>query len=50
MGEGPVVFVAASGGGSRAAIFTALVLELLDQTPFDSEKSWGDRILLTDIS
>ncbi|HZN38204.1 MAG TPA: patatin-like phospholipase family protein [Planctomycetota bacterium] len=33
--EGPVVLVAASGGGSRAAIFTALVLELLARTPVD---------------
>lgn len=29
----PVVLVAASGGGSRAAIFTALVLEGLERTP-----------------
>ena len=28
--EGPVVFIAASGGGSRAALFTAMVLEGLE--------------------
>ncbi|MEM6780069.1 MAG: patatin-like phospholipase family protein [Planctomycetota bacterium] len=33
MPEGPVVLVSASGGGSRAAIFTAMVLEYLDQKP-----------------
>jgi hypothetical protein len=34
----PVIFVAASGGGSRAALFTALVLEALAKEPFlDSE-------------
>jgi hypothetical protein len=32
-GSGPVVIVAASGGGSRAAIFTALALETLTHTP-----------------
>jgi hypothetical protein len=31
--EGPVVIVAASGGGSRAALFTALVLEGLRDMP-----------------
>jgi hypothetical protein len=37
-GRGPVVFVAASGGGSRAAVFTALCLEYLDAEPLtDSE-------------
>jgi hypothetical protein len=36
-GEGPVVLVAASGGGSRAAIFTALTLEALRRTPLDPE-------------
>lgn len=33
MPEGPVVIVAASGGGSRAALFSGLVFELLQQTP-----------------
>lgn len=31
----PVVLVAASGGGSRAALFTALVYEYLDRTPVE---------------
>ena len=31
-GDGPVVLVAASGGGSRAALFTALLLEALART------------------
>ncbi|HVZ75413.1 MAG TPA: patatin-like phospholipase family protein [Polyangia bacterium] len=33
--EGPVVFVAASGGGSRAAMFASLVYEHLNHTAFD---------------
>lgn len=52
---GPVVFVAASGGGSRAAIFTALVLEALARTPLDDSpigstqpagRTFGDNIAL----
>jgi hypothetical protein len=39
--EGPVVLVAASGGGSRAAIFTTLVLETLARTPVDPAKEFG---------
>lgn len=35
----PVIIVAASGGGSRAAIFTALVLEALAQTPMRKDAS-----------
>ena len=35
--EGPVVLVAASGGGSRAAIFSALCLELLARTPIAAQ-------------
>ena len=33
--QGPAVIIAASGGGSRAAIFTSLVLETLARTPID---------------
>ena len=33
MPEGPVVLVAASGGGSRAALFTSLVFQMLDTEP-----------------
>jgi hypothetical protein len=36
--EGPVVFVAATGGGSRAAIFAALTLETLQRTPISSDQ------------
>jgi hypothetical protein len=48
----PVVFVAASGGGSRAAMFTALVLEHLSHTNFQGtaaaagERSIADNIAL----
>lgn len=35
MPPGPAVIVAASGGGSRAALFTALVLEGLTRTPME---------------
>jgi hypothetical protein len=43
VGEGPVVLIAASGGGSRAAIFTALTLEALARTPIDPQASaYGD--------
>ncbi len=51
--EGPVVIVAASGGGSRAAIFTALVYETLSQTPIhprngsaNEPRMWTDNIAL----
>jgi hypothetical protein len=50
--NGPVVIVAASGGGSRAAVFASLVLEALDREPFlDSQgqptgQTWGQRIVL----
>ena len=56
--DGPAVLVTASGGGSRAAIFTALVLEALAKTPMGVKKSpdtdddpeahstWGDHIVL----
>lgn len=37
----PVVIVAASGGGSRAAIFTALVLETLARTPTYKDPKTG---------
>ncbi len=56
---GPAVIVAASGGGSRAAIFTALSLETLAHTPLDAAKpvfdeppkndpprTWADNIVL----
>ena len=52
VGEGPVVVVAASGGGSRAAIFTALTLEALERTPLatdsaaGSTRNWADNIVL----
>jgi hypothetical protein len=44
----PVVLVAASGGGSRAAIFAGLVLEALTREPFpgDGSTSWGDHVVL----
>jgi hypothetical protein len=52
----PVVLVAASGGGSRAAIFAALVLESLARTAIGpkesgekeakSERNWTDNIVL----
>lgn len=55
----PVVFVAASGGGSRAAIFTSLVYEFLARRPLatsagqvatnpDTKKprTWADNIVL----
>ena len=55
----PVVIVFASGGGSRAAIFTALTLEFLARThvgslgqrqspgePSESRRSWADNIVL----
>lgn len=55
-GQGPVVFVAASGGGSRAAIFTALTLEMLARTPLraaagavgmaEGQRSWAQNIAL----
>lgn len=38
----PVVLVAASGGGSRAAIFTALVLEGLERTPLFATSDAAD--------
>jgi hypothetical protein len=53
----PVVLVASSGGGSRAALFTALVLEALANEPLTdstgtpyrrggSNLRWGDQIVL----
>jgi hypothetical protein len=47
LGE-PVVIVACSGGGSRAAIFTTLVLETLGREPFrkDPKNTWADHIVL----
>ena len=36
--RGPFIIVAASGGGSRAAIFTALALETLGRTPLQTDK------------
>jgi hypothetical protein len=55
----PVILVAASGGGSRAAIFTALVFEFLATHPIlatmsnrdgtlaaESERFWADNIIL----
>lgn len=55
--QGPVVIIAASGGGSRAAIFTSLVLETLRRTPLNEgpfhelgiappEANWASRILM----
>jgi len=38
---GPAVFVAASGGGSRAALFTALVYEYLQRTPISFTAAGG---------
>jgi hypothetical protein len=44
----PVVFVAAAGGGSRAAIFAGLVLEALAREPFPGRPgdTWADHIVL----
>jgi hypothetical protein len=44
----PIVLVACSGGGSRAAIFAELVLEDLARQPFEpgSDTKWGDHIVL----
>jgi hypothetical protein len=54
----PVMIVAASGGGSRAAIFTALVLETLARTPTETnapflddglatgQRTWADNVVL----
>lgn len=57
--EGPFVFIAASGGGSRAAIFTSLCLSLLERTPLDPNlklitkhddkrrpRTWADQIVM----
>lgn len=52
---GPVVVIAASGGGSRAALFTSLVIQHLVSSPMNwnptgagpsSVSSWSDHILL----
>jgi hypothetical protein len=51
---GPVVLVSASGGGSRAALFTSLVLQHLAKEPIDQtastatseHRTWSDNILL----
>jgi hypothetical protein len=43
----PVVIVAASGGGSRAAIFTALVLETLARTPTIQNPTTGESAAIT---
>lgn len=51
----PVVFVAASGGGSRAAIFTSLVYEFLARRPLatiggdpstKAPRTWADNIVV----
>jgi hypothetical protein len=50
----PVVFVAASGGGSRAAIFTSLVYEFLARRPVQASgrsaqatpRNWADNIVM----
>jgi len=52
--DDPVVIVAASGGGSRAAIFSALVMEYLAQTEIPGSwneklkrpRRWADNIIL----
>ncbi len=44
MPPGPVVVVAASGGGSRAAIFTGLVLEQLSRTPMNTTGLCGPAV------
>src|SRR5262249_4687355 len=41
--EAPVVFVAASGGGSRAAVFTALVLEALANAEVEVRDESGSK-------
>ena len=42
MPPGPVIFVAASGGGSRAALFTGLVLEALSHEALDTPSGEGE--------
>jgi hypothetical protein len=51
--DDPVVFVAASGGGSRAAIFAGLAFEALSREPFPdaaaaktTRQTWADRVVL----
>ncbi len=46
--KAPVVLVAASGGGSRAAVFTALTLEMLEHQWLDQDlnRTWADHILM----
>jgi hypothetical protein len=56
---GPIVLVAASGGGSRAALFTSLILQMMKREPFpalpqlspsvatDADPgTWADRIAI----
>src|SRR5207249_1762318 len=50
-GTGPYVFISASGGGSRAAMFTSLVLQGLAHEDFPefrkgTKGKWADRIVL----
>jgi hypothetical protein len=45
---GPAVFIAASGGGSRAAVFTALVYDELNQRRVDGSAGPGVRRTLAD--
>jgi hypothetical protein len=44
--DGPVVLVAASGGGSRAAIFAGLALEALARMRCGTEAgdTWGNHV------
>ncbi|HET6281809.1 MAG TPA: hypothetical protein VFH73_12605 [Polyangia bacterium] len=52
-GSGPVVLVAASGGGARAALFATLVLEAMSRTPVatadasQAHPTFADHILMT---
>ncbi len=47
--DGPVVLVAASGGGSRAALFASLVMEMLNTEKIpgasDKDTTWGDNVV-----
>jgi hypothetical protein len=45
-GDAPAVFVAGSGGGSRAALFTALVLEGLRSMPTGTGHTMDEQVVL----
>jgi Patatin-like phospholipase len=49
-GDGPVILVAASGGGSRAALFTALVLDDLTRKPVGSYDPGKHTLMVSAVS